>query len=49
MGQYHMFLDERVNIVKIALFPKPRYRFNAIHNTLPMVFFTELKQANKKY
>ena len=38
-----------INIVKISIQPKTIYRFNAIHNKLPIVFFTELEQVVSQF
>ena len=36
--------SSRINIIKMTISPKTIYRSNAIPITLPMAFFTNLKQ-----
>ena len=42
-----MFLDRRINIVKMTILPNTTYRFNPIK--LPMAFFTELEQKISQF
>ena len=39
----------RITIVKMTILPKTIYRFSAIRNKLPMVFFIELEQITSQF
>ena len=39
-----MFLDRKINIVKMTILPNAIYRFSTIPIILPMAFFTKLKR-----
>ena len=48
MEKYTMFMDRRINIVKMTVLSKAPYRFSGIPTKLSVTFFSELGPKNLK-
>ena len=40
-----VFMDRRLNIIKMPILPKAIYRLNAVTAKIPMTYVTELEQT----
>ena len=44
-----MFMDRKINIIKMSILPKAIYRFNTIPIKIPMLNFNDLEKAFQNF